>query len=101
MEVVYKNKNVYADFSGLILGDFTEAFEDYMEEQIKEVILYAGEPGKFLYGSDWPICSMKSYVEFMRQLELPAADVRAIMYENSRRLFRLPLPPLPDARETA
>lgn len=94
MEVVYKNANVYADFSGLILGEFTEAFEDYMEEQIGEVILYAGEPRKFLYGSDWPICSMKSYVEFVRQLKLPPADLRAIMYENARQLFRLPLPPL-------
>jgi predicted TIM-barrel fold metal-dependent hydrolase len=96
MEVVYKNHNVYADFSGLILGEFTEAFEDYMEEQIGEVILYAGEPRKFLYGSDWPICSMKSYVEFVRQLRLPPADLHAIMYENSRQLFRLPLPALPD-----
>jgi uncharacterized protein len=94
MEVVYKNANVYADFSGLVLGSFTEAFEDYMEEQIKEVILYAGEPRKFLYGSDWPICSMKSYVEFVRQLELPEQDLRLIMYENARRLFRLPLPPM-------
>jgi len=94
MEVVYKNHNVYADFSGLILGEFTEAFEDYMEQQIGEVILYAGEPRKFLYGSDWPICSMKSYVEFVRQLKLPAADLRAIMYENARDLFRLPLPAL-------
>ena len=94
MEVVYKNQNVYADFSGLILGEFTEAFEDYMEEQIGEVILYAGEPRKFLYGSDWPICSMKSYVEFVRQLRLSAPDLQAIMYENSRQLFRLPLPPL-------
>jgi uncharacterized protein len=99
MEVVYKNANVYADFSGLVLGSFTEAFEDYMEEQIKEVILYAGEPRKFLYGSDWPICSMKSYVEFVRQLELPEKDLRMIMYENSRTLFRLPLPPL-DSEET-
>lgn len=92
MEVVYKNSNVYADFSGLILGEFTEAFEDYMEEQIGEVILYAGEPRKFLYGSDWPICSMKSYVEFVKQLRLPAQDLQAIMYENCRQLFRLPLP---------
>jgi uncharacterized protein len=97
MEVVYKNANVYADFSGLVLGAFTEAFEDYMEEQIKEVILYAGEPRKFLYGSDWPICSMKSYVEFVRQLELPDSDLRMIMYENARTLFKLPLPPMSPA----
>ena len=94
MEVVYKNRNVYADFSGLILGEFTEAFEDYMEEQISEVILYAGERRKFLYGSDWPICSMKSYVDFVKQLKLSPADLDAIMYENARSLFRLPLPPL-------
>ncbi len=92
MEVVYKNQNVYADFSGLVLGEFTDAFETYMEEQIAEVILYAGEPGRFLYGSDWPICSMKSYVEFVGQLRLAPQDRHAIMYENARRLFKLPLP---------
>lgn len=94
MEVVYKNPNVYADFSGLVLGEFTEAFEDYMEEQIAEVILYAGEPSRFLYGSDWPICSMKSYVEFVRQLKLADQDRALILYENSRRLFKLPLLPV-------
>jgi predicted TIM-barrel fold metal-dependent hydrolase len=92
MEVVYKNKNVYADISGLVLGEFTEAFEDYMEEQIGDVILYAGEPDQFLYGSDWPICSMKSYVEFVKQLKMPEPDRHALLFENTRRLFRLPLP---------
>ena len=92
MEVVYKNRNVYADFSGLVLGEFTEAFEDYMEEQIAEVILYAGEPDRFLYGSDWPICSMKSYVDFVRQLKMPEDQRHAILYENARQLFKLPLP---------
>lgn len=94
MEVVYKNANVYADFSGLVLGEFTEAFEDYMAEEIEDVILYAGDPGRFLYGSDWPICSMRSYVTFIRQLKLPEESRRLILYENTRRLFRLPLPPL-------
>jgi predicted TIM-barrel fold metal-dependent hydrolase len=94
MEVVYKNKNVYADISGLILGAFTEAFEDYMEEQIQEVILYAGDATRLLYGTDWPICSMKSYVDFMQQLKLSDTDRHAILYENARRLFRLPLPAL-------
>jgi len=95
MEVVYKNKNVYADFSGLVLGEFTETFEDYMEQQIAEVILYAGEPRYLLYGTDWPICSMKSYGEFVRQLKLTEEHRRAVMYENARTLFKLALPPLP------
>jgi len=36
MEVVYKNKNVYADVSGLVLGDFSDKFERYMKEQLEE-----------------------------------------------------------------
>jgi predicted TIM-barrel fold metal-dependent hydrolase len=93
MEVVYKNPGVYADISGLVLGEFTEAFEQYMAKQIEEVILYAGEPDRFLFGSDWPICSMRSYMDFVRQLRMPEADRHAMLYENARRLFKLPLPP--------
>jgi uncharacterized protein len=97
MEVVYKNRNVYADISGLVLGEFTEAFEGYMAEQVEEVILYAGEPDRFLFGTDWPICSMRSYVDFVRQLKMPEGDRHAMLYENARRLFKLPLPPLAQA----
>lgn len=95
MEVVYKNQNVHADISGLILGEFTDAFEDYMSEEIRDVIMYAGDPGRFLFGTDWPICSMRSYVGFVRQLALSDEVYGMMMYENSRRLFKLPLPPLP------
>jgi predicted TIM-barrel fold metal-dependent hydrolase len=89
MEVVYKNTNVYADFSGLVLGDFTEAFEDYMEEQIADALLYAGDTNFLLYGTDWPICSMKSYLDFVRQLKLSDEDRHKIMYDNARKLFKL------------
>jgi predicted TIM-barrel fold metal-dependent hydrolase len=95
MEVVYKNANVYADISGLVLGEFTEAFEDYMVEEIRDVILYAGDPEKFLFGTDWPICSMKSYVRFVEQLGLAPEARNAMMYENARKLFKLPLPEAP------
>ena len=63
-EVCYKNKNVYADCSGYVYGKFnaaqlrrfTEAwkrFDDGTED---------GAADKILYGSDWPICDMDSYV---------------------------------------
>ena len=32
-------------------------------------------------------------VEFVRKLALPEEDRHRILYENARRLFRLPLPP--------
>ena len=95
MEVVYKNANCHADISGLVLGEFTEAFEDYMSDEIRDAILYAGDPKFFLFGTDWPICSMRSYVKFVDQLGLSAEAYHLMMYENARRLFKLPLPPIP------
>ena len=92
MEVVYKNQNVSTDISGLVLGAFSEAFEDYMSDEIRDAILYAGDPGRFLYGTDWPICSMRSYLAFVRQLGLPDESFRAIMGENAIKLFKLAVP---------
>lgn len=89
MEVVYKNKNCYADFSGLVLGDFTDHFEMYMKEQLEEMILYAGEPKYLLYGTDWPISSMKSYLAFMKQLDLSDEKKELIQWKNAAKLFKI------------
>lgn len=89
MEVVYKNKNVYADFSGLVLGDFSEKFEKYMKSQLEEMILYAGEPQYLLYGSDWPISTMKSYLNFMKQLDLPEEKKELILWKNAAKVFKI------------
>lgn len=92
MEVVYKNANVYADISGLMLGEFSQAFEDYMSDEIEDVITYAGEPEKFLFGTDWPICSMRSYVEFAGRLKISDRDRQLLLSENTKRLFKIQLP---------
>lgn len=89
MEVVYKNKNVYTDISGLVLGDFTDRFEVYMRKQIQEMILYGVEPEKVLYGTDWPISSMVSYLQFMEELKIPVQERKKIMGENAAALFKL------------
>ncbi len=94
MEVVYKNRNVYADISGLVLGDFDSKFENWMREQIEEVILYAGEPRYLLYGTDWPLASMESYLDFIRSLDMPAPTKDMILSDNAIRLFKLPIAPL-------
>ena len=98
MAALYKNQNCYTDISGLVLGEFTEAFEDYMSEEIKDAIIYAGDPGRFLFGTDWPICSMSSYVNFVKQLGLPPDSYARIMGENAQELFKLPTPPAVAAR---
>jgi uncharacterized protein len=92
MEVIYKNSNVWADVSGLVLGSFEDRFERFMLSQVTDMITYAGEPKYLLYGTDWPICDMRSYLRFMGGLELSDASRERIMWKNSAELFRIPLP---------
>ncbi len=89
IEVVYKNNHVYADLSGLVLGNFDSAFERYLKRQLDEIILYAGEPKWLLFGSDWPLCDMSDYVNFIKKIRIPAKDREMILSGNATRLFRL------------
>lgn len=89
MEVIYKNENVVGDISGLTLGRFEERFEKFMLQQINEVVAFAGDPASLLYGTDWPICEMSSYIRFVRNLNLSLEDTDLILWRNSARVFGL------------
>jgi len=89
MEVVYKNANVSTDISGLTLGDFEDRFEVYMRKQVQEMLLFGVEPDAVLFGTDWPICDMKGYLEFMDELAIPGKDKRKILSENAIALYGL------------
>ncbi len=89
MEVVYKNANVHADISGLTLGVFEDRFEAYMRKQVQEMLLYGVEPHRVLFGTDWPISSIESYLEFMDELAIPEREKRKILAENAIALFKL------------
>ncbi|MDL5512317.1 amidohydrolase family protein [Arenibacter sp. M-2] len=89
MEVVYKNKNVYSDVSGLVLGNFSYKFERFMKNELEEMITYAGNPQYLLYGTDWPISNMNSYLNFMKQLDLPEEKKELILWKNAANLFKI------------
>lgn len=89
-EVLYKNDNVYADMSGLTLGDFEYAFERYMLTRVKDMIMYMGKPGKqLMYGSDWPLVSMGPYVKFMQNLELTDQQTENVAWRTAAKLFKV------------
>src|ERR1051326_3859044 len=73
-EVLYKNKNVYADISGLSYGDYGTKSEEYVSKRITELLNYIGEPRCLLYGTDWPISDMGFYREFFKRVELKPLD---------------------------
>jgi uncharacterized protein len=89
MEVIYKNPNVVGDISGLTLGQFEERFEQYMLQVIKQVVAFAGDPSSLLFGTDWPICDIGSYIRFVTNLRLSESEMELIFWKNSARIFNL------------
>ena len=89
MEVIYKNENVVGDISGFTLGRFEERFERFMLEQVNEVVTYAGDPSKLLFGTDWPISDIGDYIEFVSQIDIEEHERELIFWRNSMRVFHL------------
>ena len=88
-EVLYKNKNVYADISGLVVGNqLNTPYGEMMKKRIKELINYT-ESFKLLYGTDWPLCNMKPYIEFAKSLGLDESSTKKLFSENAKKLFKL------------
>jgi uncharacterized protein len=94
-EVVYKNKNVWADLSGLLVGD-DAVFDDLARrgilrrtvERIKQGIEFTDRPDKFLYGTDWPLAPMRVYRDFVRAM-FPDQFHQAVFHDNAKALFKL------------
>jgi uncharacterized protein len=89
MEVIYKNENVVGDISGLTLGHFEERFERFMLQRLREVVTFAGDPSSLLFGTDWPICAVGSYIRLVRNLGFPEEETEQILYKNTARVFKL------------
>jgi predicted TIM-barrel fold metal-dependent hydrolase len=94
-EVIYKNMNVWADLSGLVIGDDADFVTDEMRvreaelaEDIAKAIRYSERPNRFLYGTDWPLAPMCAYRDFARRL-VPEYLHECVFEENAQRLFRL------------
>lgn len=89
-EVVYKNNNVYADISGIVINDadLYSPYGDLVRKKIQEIFHYS-DPKKLLYGTDWPLASMKSYIKFTKSLRIAKKDLDYVFYKNAQTLFKL------------
>jgi uncharacterized protein len=93
-EVVYKNVNVWADLSGIVLGDAASFAAEERQEMIQEAAAslrrafrYAERPNRFLFGSDWPLAPLAAYRDFVRAA-LPEVHHPQLFEDNARLLFR-------------
>lgn len=89
-EILYKNPNVYADISGLVVGDeLHTVYGEIMKKRIKELIEYTASEFKLLYGTDWPLCHMKQYIEFANNLDLKKDDLEKLFSGNAKAVFKI------------
>src|SRR5262249_19009879 len=94
-DVVYKNVNVWAELSGLFVGDETaftaperrDALSD-TAAAVARAFRYAERPNRFLYGSDWPLVPMSAYRDFVRGA-VPTVYHPLVFEDNARSLFRV------------
>ena len=94
-EVVYKNVNVWADLSGLVVGDAAVFEAEERQETLHDAMAllrrafrYAERPNRFLYGSDWPLASMLWYRRFIAAA-IPEEFHPLIFEENARQLLHI------------
>ncbi|MEK7118135.1 MAG: amidohydrolase family protein, partial [Patescibacteria group bacterium] len=90
-EILYKNPNVYADISGLVVGDNLNTPDGKLaRRKILELIDYVGQ-NKLLYGTDWPLAPMRTYLKFVKELGLSRASRDQLLYKNAVKVFGLNL----------
>jgi predicted TIM-barrel fold metal-dependent hydrolase len=94
-EVVYKNMNVWADLSGLVVGEAEAFTAEERQEAVRDVVegvrramRYAERPNRFVYGTDWPLAPMAAYRDLIRAA-VPDVFHDLVFEDNARSLFRL------------
>jgi uncharacterized protein len=99
-EVIYKNENVWADLSAIIVGsDKDFATDDHgrphpdsswaaAEGDVRKAYHYAGKPDRFLFGTDWTLAPFVGYRKFIASI-VPPSDHAKVFRENALALFGL------------
>lgn len=96
-EIIYKNSNVYADLSGLIVGTEKElkaSSEGRFLDHLRHALVYANSYDKLLFGTDWPLVPVDPYIEFIKNL-IPAEHHKDVFYNTAIKVFPKIKPFLP------
>ena len=89
-EVVAKNRNVFADMSGLIVGNASD-IRRFQEEplffnHIKRGTIYTDNYSKYLFGTDWPLVKTGAYLDFIKAI-IPEKYHNDVFYNNALNVF--------------
>jgi len=90
--IISNNSNVFADLSGLVIGD-SQSVQQRMEsklfvEHIQRALDYAASYDKILYGSDWPLVQLSTYIHWIKDL-IPQKYHGIVFYENAKKVYNV------------
>ena len=91
-EVAGKNANVYMDLSGLLVGN-AAFFNSMLQKPLildryRQAIQMLDNYDKLLFGTDWPLAPMASYIKFCKEL-VPPETYDKVFYGNAARVYSL------------
>ncbi|MCL2057194.1 MAG: amidohydrolase [Oscillospiraceae bacterium] len=90
-EVTAKNKNVYVDTSGLLVGNrefvAKAAANPLVVDRYRSALTYLERYDKVIFGTDWPLAAMDEYIGFCKRL-VPQEAHGMFFYENAVKVYR-------------
>ena len=87
-EIVYKNKNVYADLSAFFAGPWTP--QPHLLRRVAEAIEHCG-PEKLMFGSDYPVARIDESLKFIKMLKFSNTGKKAVFGETAAKVYNLPI----------
>jgi uncharacterized protein len=91
-EVAYKNPNVYLDGSAFMIGDLGRLSQEQADQSVVKpvswVFSFLEDPSKLMFGTDWPLTHIKSYVDVFKRA-IPREHWKAVFHDNAVRVFKL------------
>ncbi|HLD85459.1 MAG TPA: amidohydrolase family protein, partial [archaeon] len=84
-EVLYKNKNVYADLSAL---DVNKPW-DSIRERLMEAIEFSQASDRLLFGTDFPLFQAADQIKKIRSLGLSKQDIENTFHVNAEKIFKI------------
>lgn len=88
-EVVYKNSNVFADLSGLVVGangDIKQLQQTKFFDHLLHALTFTHNYEKFLFGTDWPLTPIKPYIEFIQEI-IPKEYHQDVFFNTAVKVF--------------
>ncbi len=90
-EITKDVNNIYFELA--VMGDKEVIIKSGGIDKIREILIKTiiDRPNKVIYGTDWPMCKMKSHISLVKSLNLEKNIEDKVFYKNAVKIYKLSL----------